>query len=572
MDRFKLELGVKSDPVEYRYSYPWFFRIMADEGVRELQFGSFFELYQLPDEWFKSVRREADNFGVRISSVFTTHRELGGFFRQEPGWRELAKRNYRRLIEAGALLGARHVGSNPGAVLRDRMGTLAEGNEAFIEDMRSELSGVARNLGVEWLTIEPMSCAAEPPTTPDEIRTYGARLNEGIADKESSFKGFGFCSDVAHGYLDSKGRAVSDHFGLLEAALPWLVELHLKNTDARYESTFGFSDAERKKGIVDAATCRDFLIRNSEKIPVRDLVGYLEIGGPKLGRDYSDLRLEEMLRSSLRHLKESFAGEFAPSNSQENEVERVDIDSIAYRKEISFEKEVFISPSLMCADFCNLEDDIRRMEHIGVDMLHLDLMDAHFVPNMPLGLELIRQLRPRTALPFDVHLMVDDNDFFIRELLPLGNLRIAVHSESARHLDRTLGLIKDGGALAGVALNPATPLEVLDYVLDKIDFVLLMTVNPGFAGQKLVASAFRKIAECRRYLEDRDLAGVQIEVDGNVSFANIPEMVAAGGDVLIAGSSSLYHKDASLSSNAERMRTAITDGLVRRNANANLVA
>jgi len=565
---FKLNLGVKSDPVEYRYSYQWLFRVMAEEGVEELQLGSFFELYQLPDEWFKSLRKEADEFGIRISSVFTAHRELGGFFRKEPGWRALARRNYRRLIEAGAILGARRVGSNPGAALRDRMGELEEGSRAFIEDMRGEMAEAARASGVEWLTVEPMSCAAEPPTTPDEMRDYASRLNEGMDFSSGQFKGFGFCSDVAHGYLDREGRKLFGHFELLEAALPWLVELHLKNTDARYESTFGFSEKERERGIVEASACRDFLVKNAGRVPVQELTGYLEIGGPKLGRDYSDKRLEDALRASLRHLKESFAGEFHAL--------RVDEKPVAIANSIDdapkLEKEVTIAPSLMCADFCNLESAVRRLEDAGADMLHIDVMDAHFVPNMPLGLELVRQLRPRTSLPFDIHLMVDDNDFFIRELLPLGGLRVAVHAESARHLDRTLGLVKDGGALAGVALNPATPLEVLDYVQDKLDFVLLMTVNPGFAGQKLVSSAFRKIAECRSYLESRGLGSVKIEVDGNVSFANIPEMVASGGDILIAGTSSLFSREASIAANAAKMREAIAEGLVRRSLRSHMVA
>src|SRR5262245_50240577 len=117
----QLRLGVKSDPIEYRYSHPWLFRLLAEEGVELVQLGTFFEIYQLPDEYFHDLKRQADSHGVRIDSLFTAHRELGGFFRDEPGYEKVARRNFERLIEVGAILGARSVGSNPGAVMRDRM-------------------------------------------------------------------------------------------------------------------------------------------------------------------------------------------------------------------------------------------------------------------------------------------------------------------------------------------------------------------------------------------------------------------------------------------------------------------
>ncbi len=219
-----------------------------------------------------------------------------------------------------------------------------------------------------------------------------------------------------------------------------------------------------------------------------------------------------------------------------------------------------IAPSIMCADLCHLEEDIHRLEAAGVDMLHFDLMDAHFVPNMPLGFALIEQLRPRTVLPFDVHLMVEDNDFFIRRLTQIGVQRISVHFESSTHLDRTLALIRENDIKAGVALNPSTPVSVLCHVLEQIDCVLIMTVNPGFAGQKIVPSTLRKIADCRAFLRQWPL-DIPIQVDGNVSFKNIPKMVAAGADILVAGTSSVFHKGGTRSENIQRARHAISRGL-----------
>ena len=228
------------------------------------------------------------------------------------------------------------------------------------------------------------------------------------------------------------------------------------------------------------------------------------------------------------------------------------------------QSDVLVAPSIMCADLCNLESDIKALESVGVDLLHFDLMDAHFVPNMPIGLELLSQLRPKTDCPYDVHLMVEDNDFFISKLSEIGVQQITVHAESAIHLDRTLGLIRDYGIKAGLALNPATPIDTITYVLDRIDYILIMTVNPGFAGQSMVPSALQKIADCQEFLQQRGLP-LPIEVDGNVSFENIPKMVRAGANILVAGSSSIFNRYGSRFENVERVREAISQGLQIRN-------
>ncbi|MEI6083151.1 MAG: ribulose-phosphate 3-epimerase [Verrucomicrobiota bacterium] len=550
----QLHLGVKTDPIEYRYSYDWLFQLLAEEGIQHVQLGSFFEMYQLPDEYFRDLRRRASDCGLAITSIFTAHRELGGFFRDDgPGWAQVARRNFERAIEVGALLGAKSVGSNPGAVLRDRLGTKPVGTATYVKHLK-ELLHYAADHGIEWVGIEPMSCLAEPPTLPAEQRALAEELSAYHTAHPQTTARAGYCADTAHGYADAGQRIVCDNLQLLEAGLPWTHEVHLKNTDAIFNSTFGFTAADRQKGVVDIPAIRNLLRAHSAALPVRELIGYLEIGGPKLGRDYSDGALEGMLRESLQYLKEHFVNT-GPA----------DLPRPAPRPAELREPAVRVAPSLMCADLCHLERDLRRLEAINANWLHFDVMDAHFVPNMPLGLETIRQLRPKSAMPFDVHLMVDNNDFFIRELLGIGVQSITIHTESATHLDRLLNLIRGAGVKAGVALNPATPLPVLDYVLESLDYVLLMTVNPGFAGQPLVPSAFRKIAACRAYL-DRHRKHIPIQVDGNVSFANIPRMVAAGADILVAGTSSLFHRDGTLADNAVRMQTAINEGLAQRAA------
>ena len=225
---------------------------------------------------------------------------------------------------------------------------------------------------------------------------------------------------------------------------------------------------------------------------------------------------------------------------------------------------VLIAPSILSADFAALGDAIAAAERGGADLIHVDVMDGHFVPNMPLGVGVLERLRAKTALPIDVHLMVADNDFFIDLLKDCGVNRISVHVESSPHLDRTLAHVRESGALAGAAINPATPLAAIEYALERLDYVLVMTVNPGFAGLKLTPASIRKIADCRKLLDDRGYRHLPIQVDGNVSFENIPAMVAAGADNLVAGTSSIFHASASIRDNMTRMREAIERGLAKR--------
>lgn len=225
---------------------------------------------------------------------------------------------------------------------------------------------------------------------------------------------------------------------------------------------------------------------------------------------------------------------------------------------------VRIAPSLICADQCDLGREVARLEALGVDELHIDLLDGHFSPSLPLGLEAVRQLRSRTTLPFDVHLMVENNEFFIHQLADLGIQRLCFHFESALHVDRLLQQLSEAGIGAGIALKPATPLSVLEYCLERIDYLLLMLINPGFAGHKgetQVPYAQRRVAACRRFLDEKGAGDVAIEVDGRVSFGNIPNLVAAGADILVAGTQSLFHQEGDLRTNLERMRKAAEAGL-----------
>ncbi len=193
------------------------------------------------------------------------------------------------------------------------------------------------------------------------------------------------------------------------------------------------------------------------------------------------------------------------------------------------------------------------------------MADGHFVPNLLLGLDVVRQVAQHTRLPVDVHLMVENPDAYLDALAEMRVQRVAVHAEACRHLDRTLAELGRRGILAGVALNPATPLEAIEFVLERLGYVLLMSVNPGFAGQALAAGAIRKIAACRRWLDQRR-AAIPIMVDGHVSFDHIPAMVRSGADILVAGTSSWFCREGTLEENVRRTAAAIAQGLKEREA------
>jgi sugar phosphate isomerase/epimerase len=302
------ELGIKSDPVEYRYSYEWLFSLLERLQVRNLQLGSSFEMYSLPDRYFIRLRKQAEDHGVRIISCFTAHRELGGLLSADPDLHEVARAGYRRWIEIGALVGAEAVGSNPGAIYRDQMETKPEAVERYLAAM-TEMKQYAAQAGLEALTLETMSALAEPPTTPDEITFFMTQLNsrrETLPESAGGAVPVYVCGDISHGYANEDGTAVHSNLKLFEHAIPWMWEFHLKNTDARFGSTFGFGPEESKRGIVDLAAVADIIARNATRFPHDKLVGFLELPGPKLGRDYSDGLLEEQFVTSIGAIKRVF--------------------------------------------------------------------------------------------------------------------------------------------------------------------------------------------------------------------------------------------------------------------------
>jgi ribulose-phosphate 3-epimerase len=194
-----------------------------------------------------------------------------------------------------------------------------------------------------------------------------------------------------------------------------------------------------------------------------------------------------------------------------------------------------ISPSILSADFSRLGEDVQAVDRAGADYIHIDVMDGHFVPNITIGPLVVEALRKVTAKPLDVHLMIENPDLYIADFARAGADIITVHQEAVPHLHRTVQLIKSLSKKAGVSLNPATPVETLDIILDELDLVLIMSVNPGFGGQSFIPSALDKIRALRQRITERGLS-TELEVDGGVKIDNIREVVAAGADVLVAGS------------------------------------
>lgn len=212
-------------------------------------------------------------------------------------------------------------------------------------------------------------------------------------------------------------------------------------------------------------------------------------------------------------------------------------------------KKCMISPSLITLDMCNLESQVRQLEEAGIEMLHVDLLDGYFSPSMPLGLDAVRQLRRKTKLEFDVHLMANSNDFYVNELLDIGVQQLVFHAETEAHIDNRLNMIHARGVRAGVALKPATSLNTLDYILDKCDVVVLMLINPGYASsaaEQQVPYGARKIRELRKMISERGL-DTRIEIDGRISRANMIDYAPQDVDIFVAGSTCIQRDDISRS-------------------------
>ena len=219
-------------------------------------------------------------------------------------------------------------------------------------------------------------------------------------------------------------------------------------------------------------------------------------------------------------------------------------------------KAIKLAPSMMCCDFLNMGEQIRTFERHGIELLHIDIMDGHFVPNITLGTDFVRQVKKATDIPLDIHMMAEEPERLLG-MLDFGEGDcVSLHTESTRHLQRALRMVKDRGAKALVALNPATPVESVCEVLDDMDGLLIMTVNPGFAGQKLIPHSIDKIARARRYLDENGKSEAEIEVDGNVSLENAVRMRAAGADIFVLGTSGIF-KSGDLGENIDLFRAGM---------------
>lgn len=222
-------------------------------------------------------------------------------------------------------------------------------------------------------------------------------------------------------------------------------------------------------------------------------------------------------------------------------------------------RNIIVSPSLICADLCNLEQEVNALEKAGMRSLHVDIIDPHFSPSMPIGLSSVKQLKAKSNMDFDVHIMSTNNEFFIKELVKMKPASIVFHYESSFHVEKMLQLIKEEDIKAGIALNPATPLDVLEYVAEDCDYVLLMLINPGYAdgkNEKMVPYALEKIRQCKEFLKCHH-SKAKIIVDGRVSLEAIPKLLNAGADVLVAGSKSIFRKENSYAENYKQVNQII---------------
>ena len=216
-----------------------------------------------------------------------------------------------------------------------------------------------------------------------------------------------------------------------------------------------------------------------------------------------------------------------------------------------------ISPSMMCVDYMDIKNTLKIFEKCQIEYLHIDIMDGSFVPNYTLGTDFCRILKANTNIPLDLHMMIDEPEEKL-DWFPIGEGDyVSVHVESTKHLQRALAGIRDKGGKPMAAINPATPIVMLENILDYIDGILIMTVNPGFAGQKLVESTLKKINDLREYLDNTGYSDIEIEVDGNVNFVNARRMKESGANIFVGGTSSVFSKDFHLEQAIEKLRNVI---------------
>jgi len=301
----KVSIGIKSDPIQNRYSYEWLFKLMKELEVPFLQLGGFLELPLMEEGFFLDLREKAQKHGIRIKSLFSTYRILGGLFNGDPYFEKAARRMFEQYIHVGSLLGADYVGVNAGPVYLDKMEHKQEGILGFFIHMQ-ELMKLAKEKGLKGLELEVMSCTAEFPSTPEEIDFFMQFFNRYHGEHIESTVPVYLLGDVSHGFVDRNETLIYTNYEIFEHSIPYMSEFHFKNTDSIYHTTFGFSPGEKEHGCVDLARIRQIIDANDDRWPVYETTGYLEHPGPKFGRDYSDYKLKNMLEESIMEIKKYF--------------------------------------------------------------------------------------------------------------------------------------------------------------------------------------------------------------------------------------------------------------------------
>ena len=259
----------------------------------------------LKDDYYSDLRETAERHGIRIKSLYPRHRVTAGFFSKDPRLENAARRIYEVYIRAGGVLGVDYVGANAGVVYQDRPEDKEQGISRYLSHMR-DLLEIGKQNGIRGLTVETMSSSHEWPTTPDEIKSLAEELGEYHNSRPETTVPFYFLGDTSHGFANSEKVEVHSNYEIFESAIPYMCEFHFKNTDSIFEETFGFCEKERERGSVDLERFREIIFRNRDLWPVEEVVGYLELPGPKFGRDYSDPLLESQVTASVEALQGFF--------------------------------------------------------------------------------------------------------------------------------------------------------------------------------------------------------------------------------------------------------------------------